>query len=74
MAVDHYACGCTVIYTIQKWLLMQKNWSIMWELLPTIEVVANSTIVVVVVSQLATTPCAVVKKITTNHILWSLYF
>jgi hypothetical protein len=52
----------------------KKNWSIMWELLPTIEVVANSTIVVVVVSQLVTTPCAVVKKIMTNHILWSLYF
>jgi hypothetical protein len=47
---------------------------IMWELLAAIEVVTNSTTVVAVVSQLATTPCAVVKKITTNHILWSLYF
>jgi hypothetical protein len=43
-------------------------------LLATTKVVVNSRIVVVVVLQLAATPCVVVKKITTKHILWSLYF
>jgi hypothetical protein len=43
-------------------------------LLATTKVVVNSRIVVVVVLQLAMTPCVVVKKITTKHILWSLYF
>jgi hypothetical protein len=37
-------------------------------------VVANSTTVVVVGLQLATTPCVVVNKITTKQIFWSLYF
>jgi hypothetical protein len=57
-----------------KKLVVKDTSMIMWELLATIEVVANSTTMVVVVSQLVTTPCAVVKKITTSHILWSLYF
>jgi uncharacterized protein YggT (Ycf19 family) len=43
-------------------------------LLATTKVVDNSRIVVVIVLQLATTPCAVVTKITTKQILWSLNF
>jgi hypothetical protein len=40
----------------------------------TTKVVANSTTVVVVGLQLATTPCVVVSKTTTKQIVWSLYF
>jgi hypothetical protein len=43
-------------------------------LLATIEVVANSRIMVVVDLLLATTPCVVVRKITTKQIVLSLYF
>jgi membrane-associated PAP2 superfamily phosphatase len=43
-------------------------------LLATTKLVAKGKIVVVVVLQLATTLCVVVKKITTKQILWLLNF
>jgi hypothetical protein len=57
-----------------KFVVVKDNLVTMEVLLATTKVVLNSRIVVVIVSQLATTLCMVVRKITTKKSLWSLYF
>jgi hypothetical protein len=61
--------------TVQcNFVVVKDTWVTKRLLLATTKVVVQVRIMVVVVSQLATTLCMVVRKITTKSLLWSLNF
>jgi hypothetical protein len=55
-------------------VVVKDTWGDRGLLLATTKLVAKIRFVVVVVSQLATTLCMVIRKITTKYFLWSLNF